>query len=211
MQGVFRVLVIDDHPQDRRLVVRELRKTYPEVELLEAIDQRQLDSHLKTVDLDVVVTDYHLQWSDGIRVLRAVKHRIPNCPVIMFTATGNEEIAVEAMKQGLDDYIIKKHSVRLCGAVESAVEHARTRARADQWASRPESQLAVARVSMLSRRERDVLEGVVAGNANKVIAHRLDISVKTVEKHRANLMKKLRVRSVAELVRLAILSKSSPS
>ena len=46
------------------------------------------------------MTDYHLQWSDGIRVLQAVKQRLPNCPVIMFTATGNEEIAVEAMKKG---------------------------------------------------------------------------------------------------------------
>jgi PAS domain S-box-containing protein len=329
MSVPLRVLVVDDNPQDRGLVVRELRKAYPGAEIQEAIDQAQLDDRIRVGNFDVVVTDFHLQWSDGIRVLQAVKQRAPYCPVIMFTGTGSEEIAVEAMKQGLDDYIIKnvKHLVRLRGAVQAAVENAKTRAQAAQLASRLESLLsqlrvgvftcspegrflelndamlellacesaadasqttiasllvgdgkareflrrvtesgapqeseievatpegtgkcyrvnarlvhtdgehpridglvedvtrrkqseaearlvavAVAQVAMLSPREKEVLDEVVAGNPNKVIARHLNISDKTVEKHRANLMKKLRVRSVPGLVRLAMLAESS--
>jgi FixJ family two-component response regulator len=69
--------------------------------------------------------------------------------------------------------------------------------------------VAVAKMSMLSPREREVLCKVVDGNANKVIARHLDISEKTVEKHRASVMKKLQVRSVAELVRLAMLAEAA--
>ena len=326
MSNALRVLVVDDNPQDRRLVIRELRKAFPDSDVSEAVDQAQLDQHIGVADFDLVITDFHLQWSDGIQVLQAVKQRLPNCPVIMFTATGNEEIAVEAMKLGLDDYIIKnvQHLVRLRGAVQTALEHAITRQRVDRLESRLESLLsqlqvgvftcstegrflelngamvellgckstaeayqttlaslfvgdseareflrqvtesgepvgteievattqstvkcyrvnarlvhtngespridglvedvtqrkqsehktrgvavAVAQMSMLSPRESEVLERVVSGDANKVIARRLAISEKTVEKHRASLMKKLQVRSVAELVRLAMLA-----
>lgn len=329
MSKLLRILIVDDNPQDRKLVIRQLRMDNPDAEILEAIDQRQFDECLQQAKFDIVVTDFHLQWTDGIRVLQAVKRRLPNCPVIMFTATGNEEIAVEAMKQGLDDYIIKnvKHLVRLRGAVQAVLAHARTRRRMDQLASRLESVLsqlhvgvfscspegrflelndvmaellsmdaaadasetglqslfpappeaaaflrdvvtsndpreteievvtssdqkkvyrlharllrndgeplqidglledvtgrkqseadakkmavASAQIAMLSPREHDVLQEVVAGSANKVIARRLGISEKTVEKHRSNLMKKLRVRSVAELVRLAMLAESA--
>lgn len=323
-ENVLRVLVVDDNPQDRRLVIRELRKGFPAAIILEAINQKQLDAHLAAGDFDVVVTDFHLQWSDGIRVLKEVKKRAPRCPVIMFTATGGEEIAVEAMKQGLDDYVIKnvKHLVRLRAAVQAALEHARTRLRAQTLQSRLQSLLsqlqlgvfscapdghfiaindalvrlmncrdereaqqqtfislfpdevaavrfksrligseapcetelafgrdeqtarcyrvtarwvpqdggepridglvedvtmrkrseaegrraavAAALVAGLSPREKDVLNAVASGAANKVIARRLEISEKTVEKHRSNLMKKLQVRSVAELVRLKL-------
>lgn len=323
-----RVLIVDDNPQDRGLVIRELRKAHPDSEILEAIDQAQFDAHINHSTFDLVVTDFHLQWSDGIQVLQAVKRRAPHCPVIMFTATGNEDVAVYAMKQGLDDYIIKnvKHLVRLRGAAQAALDRSRTQRRADRLASRldsllsqlqvgvfsctPEGQfldlnqrmvelldrdfatdpdqrtlkslfpdtsqadeflrdvvtstepreaeieiearsestkifrlnarlvaiegerpridglledvtrrkrsevdsqraaIAAAQIAMLSPRESEVLTEVVAGRANKVIARRLDISEKTVEKHRSSLMRKLHVRSVAELVRLALLAES---
>lgn len=328
MDEQLRVLLVDDNPQDRQLVMRELRKAFPSTIISEAINQSQLDTRIRVADFELVITDYHLHWSDGIRVLQAVKRRLPNCPVIMFTGTGCEEVAVEAMKLGLDDYIIKnvQHLVRLQGAVRAVLEHADTRRRMDQLASRLESVLsqlqvgvftcspegrfldlndamvellqvafeldvnqktltalfaddsqangflreviastepreteievttssaqsrvfrlnarlvaadgeppridglvedvtrrklseaeakqaaiAAAQLAMLSPREHDVLREVVMGAANKVIARRLDISEKTVEKHRSSLMKKLRVRSVAELVRLAILGGS---
>jgi two-component sensor histidine kinase len=73
---------------------------------------------------DLVITDYQLRWSDGFKVLRTVKQRFPDCLVIMFTGTGTQEIAVEAMKHGLDDYLIKSaaHFVRLPAAVAAALE-----------------------------------------------------------------------------------------
>jgi CheY-like chemotaxis protein len=74
----------------------------------------------------LVITDYRLLWSDGITVLRAVKARCPACPVLMFTNTGSEEVAVEAMKSGLDDYLIKSphHFSRLTIAARTVLERA---------------------------------------------------------------------------------------
>lgn len=143
--NALRVLLVDDNPQDRALVARELEKEYWPLEVRAAIDQRQLDQLLTEGEFDLVVTDFQLLWTDGVRVLRAVKARYPNCPVIMFTGTGSEEVAVEAMKCGLDDYIIKnvKHLVRLRAAVRNALEHAAVSRRANLL----ESQLS----SLLSR------------------------------------------------------------
>src|SRR6185436_8991999 len=78
---------------------------------------------------DLVVTDYQLHWSDGLQVLTSVKSRWPECPVLMFTGTGSEEIAVQAMKAGLDDYVLKspKHYARLPAAVVKALERAKQR------------------------------------------------------------------------------------
>src|SRR5438093_12363121 len=82
--------------------------------------------------LDLVITDSHLRRTDGLSVLRAVKARHPGVPVIMFTGTGNEELAVEAMQAGLDDYIRKttRSAARLRTAVRSALERAEDRQRA---------------------------------------------------------------------------------
>ena len=97
-------------------------------------------------------TDYHLHWSDGIQVLQDVKAKDPLCPVIMFTGTGNEEVAVAAMKHGLDDYIIKnvKHLVRLCASVQVALDHASIRLRAEQLTTRLESLLSQLDVGVFS-------------------------------------------------------------
>jgi DNA-binding CsgD family transcriptional regulator len=92
---------------------------------------------------------------------------------------------------------------RIDGLLEDVTRRKQSEAAAKQAA------IAAARIAMLSPRERDVLREVVAGNANKVTARRLDISEKTVEKHRSSLMKKLGLRSVAEVVRLAVLAESS--
>jgi signal transduction histidine kinase len=107
MDGTVHVIVIDDNPDDRRLVVRELRAALPAVRVTEVADAGQLERVLRGDPFHLVVTDYELRWTDGISVLRAVKARHPLVPVIMFTGSGNEEVAVEAMKGGLDDYVVK--------------------------------------------------------------------------------------------------------
>jgi PAS domain S-box-containing protein len=77
----------------------------------------------------LVITDYQLRWSDGLKVLREVKKVWPNVPVVMFTGTGSEEIAVEAMKSGLDDYVIKspRHFARLPAAAVNALRQCKMR------------------------------------------------------------------------------------
>lgn len=129
MTGPMRILLIDDNPDDRSLVLRELRHEYPDVVVRQVANQAELADVLESGGFDLVITDYQLRWSDGMTILRLVKARAPDCPVVMFTATGNEEIAVSAMKAGLEDYVLKtaKHFARLPAAVRSAVQKSQQR------------------------------------------------------------------------------------
>ncbi len=126
---MLRILLIDDNPQDRLLAIRALEQEFPTFQVEEIIKAEDLTSALETGQFDVVITDYQLRWSDGLVVLRAIKSRYPDCPVVMFTNSGSQEIAVEAMKAGLEDYVIKsaKHYIRLATAVRSAWEKAQTK------------------------------------------------------------------------------------
>ena len=119
---MLRILLIDDNPQDRLLAIRALEREFPNLQVKEVIKPEDLTSMLETGEFDLVITDYQLRWSDGLVVLHRLKSRYPDCPVIMFTNSGTQEIAVEAMKAGLDDYVLKsaKHYIRLATSVRSA-------------------------------------------------------------------------------------------
>jgi len=123
------ILLIDDNPDDRALAIRELRREFPGVCVRQIADSMGLTLAIEMGDCDCVITDYQLRWMDGLAVLSTIKANWPECPVIMFTGTGSEEIAVEAMKAGLDDYVLKsaKHYRRLAGAVGKALERASQR------------------------------------------------------------------------------------
>jgi two-component system cell cycle sensor histidine kinase/response regulator CckA len=130
----LRLLLIDDNPDDRALVIRQLARELPGLDAREITDDAALTRALAEGGFDLVITDYHLQWTDGLAVLRAVKTRTPHCPVIMFTGTGNEELAVRAMQAGLDDYVLKspKHYIRLPAAVRLALDRAHQRRAREQ-------------------------------------------------------------------------------
>jgi two-component system cell cycle sensor histidine kinase/response regulator CckA len=123
-----RILLVDDNKDDRALILRGLRGRWPAVEAVEIADADALTVALATRP-DVVITDYQLRFSDGLALLRSVKDLWPDVPVIMYTGTGSEQIAVEAMKSGLDDYVLKTPGQipRLVGAVSLALEAARQR------------------------------------------------------------------------------------
>ena len=128
------VLLIDDNPNDRLLTRRELAKEFDSLTVHEVINQKELDTALAAGDFELVITDYQLGWSNGLRVLRAVNNQRTSCPVIMFTNTGTQEIAVEAMKSGLNDYVIKspQHFIRLCQSVRSVWQQFHIQLRASQ-------------------------------------------------------------------------------
>ncbi|HEU4402800.1 MAG TPA: ATP-binding protein, partial [Candidatus Polarisedimenticolia bacterium] len=130
MSGPLRLLLVDDNPDDRALVSRELMRDFPGLQIEQLYDAGGLQKELERGGFDLVISDYQLRWTDGLAVLRTVKERHPLVPVVMFTATGSEEIAVEAMKSGLDDYVLKssKHLPRLRAAVHLALERSRRRA-----------------------------------------------------------------------------------
>ena len=130
----LRILLVDDNPDDRALVERQLRQHLDDPEVVQAGTAAAYEAALAAAPFDVIVTDYELRWSDGIAVLREVKRRFPDCPVIMFTGSGTEEVAVAAMKEGLDDYVTKtpKHYPRVPYAVRACVERAEQRRRLDE-------------------------------------------------------------------------------
>lgn len=328
MAGFVKVLIVDDNPQDRTLVARELEREFSQTEIHQAFDPDSFERLIGAGPYDIVITDYQLNWSNGVDVLKRSKRAFPLVPVIMFTGTGSEEVAVEAMKNGLDDYVVKtvSHLLRLRASVRSCLDHARTRQRArelEMWlrsiltrldigvfrcgsdgeildcndvtrrmlavcqngstprdnlsvlfpspdaaqrffaramaentplfaevevdagadnsrwflvqavghaqssrtrvlegmleditrrrrleSQRQQAIVAASRVARLSARENEVMTCVVTGMANKVIANQLHLSEKTIEKHRANVMRKMKASSVAELVRLTMLAES---
>lgn len=120
----YRVLHVDDNANDRALVARELRRDLPEINITEVGDEASLDRALEENRFDLVITDYELFWSNGLKVLERLHREAPNVPIVMFTGSGNEEVAVEAMKAGVSDYILKtpRHFERLRASVQSALE-----------------------------------------------------------------------------------------
>ncbi len=126
----MRILVIDDNPDDRALVCRELDVLFPGALIIEPTDLAGFEAALAEAEPDLVVTDLDLRWATGRLTLSAVKQAYSNCPVVMFTGTGDEMTAVELMKSGLDDYVVKsmRQLPRLQASLRLAVEMAKTRA-----------------------------------------------------------------------------------
>jgi two-component system, LuxR family, response regulator FixJ len=146
-----------------------------------------------------VVSDIRMPGINGIELVRKLKGSSSACPVILITGHGDVALAVEAMKAGAVDFIEKPFDdAALLDAIRSALKE-RPVVRDDAAKNDAE-----ARLSELSPRERDVLRGLVAGKINKVIAHDLSISPRTVEVYRANLMAKTGARSMSDLMRIAL-------
>lgn len=131
-RSLQKILLIDDDPNDRLLATREINREFSDIQIEEALDWSGIHQAFDADEFDLVITDYELNWTTGIDVLHAVKAHDPNRPIIMFTDSGSQEIAVEAMKAGLDDYVLKspKHLVRLSQAVRTVWENAQTRRKA---------------------------------------------------------------------------------
>ncbi len=140
---MLRVLIIDDSADDRLLAIRELKREFRVVQIDEVSNPNGLADALAHGNFDVVVTDYQLLWNDGLTILRTLKQRYPDRPVVMFTSSGSQEVAVEGMKLGLDDYVLKSanHYTRLATAVRIAVERSQERRRAAHLESRLQSLL----------------------------------------------------------------------
>lgn len=120
---MLRLLIIDDNPGDRLLAIRELKRAFLKLQVQEVGEANELASALEAGDFDLVITDYQLRWSNGLAVLQDIKSRYPRCPVVMFTSSGSEEVAVQGMKQGLSDYVLKGKSLqRLSIAVKESLD-----------------------------------------------------------------------------------------
>jgi two-component system cell cycle sensor histidine kinase/response regulator CckA len=127
MNKTFRIMVIEDNPDDRMLMLRALRKELPGLEAVEVLDEESMLAALEREPFELAVTDYQLQWSDGLTTLDRLKAKRRDCPVIMFTDSGNEEVAVQAFKGGADDYIRKTQAnfPRLASSARALIEKRR--------------------------------------------------------------------------------------
>jgi two-component system response regulator FixJ len=154
-----------------------------------------------------VVTDIRMPDISGIDLLRRVKEMNPALPVIVITGHGDVPLAVEAMKLGAADFLEKPFDDdALIAAIRAALD--RDRVRDEQEARIAEFKN---RLASLSAREREVLEGLVAGHPNKIIAYDLGISPRTVEVYRANVMTKMKASTLSDLVRMALVTGFVPN
>ena len=153
-------------------------------------------------EIGCIVTDVRMPGMSGVDLLRQLKARGSTMPVIVITGHGDIQLAVEAMKLGAADFLEKPFDDEiLLASVKSAL------GRLEKDAQRETERVELNnRLATLSAREREVLEGLVAGKANKVIAFDLGISPRTVEIYRAHVMTKMNAGSLSELVRMALLA-----
>jgi two-component system response regulator FixJ len=162
---------------------------------------------MKETATGCIVTDVRMPGIDGIELLRRLKARGFSLPVIVMTGHADVPMAVEAMKEGAVDFIEKPFDDDLfLAAVRSALRLQEQHAQRDALVAEVQ-----ARLQGLSERERQVLGGLVAGKANKVIAYDLGISPRTVEIYRANVMTKMQAGSLSELVRMALVVGGLPT
>jgi two-component system, LuxR family, response regulator FixJ len=155
---------------------------------------------LPTIGFGCVLSDVRMPGIDGIELLKHLKASGSLFPVVIMTGHGDVPLAVEAMKLGAMDFLEKPfEDDRLIGMIEAALRRAEQGAKSEAVTLEIQS-----RVSSLSPRERQVMEGLIAGLSNKLIAREYDISPRTIEVYRANVMTKMQAASLSELVRLAI-------
>lgn len=150
------------------------------------------------LDPGVVLLDFHMPGSSGLDVLLKLD-RSPKFVPIVLTGQGNVGLAVQAMKAGALDFIEKPYEAEFLLKV---IDQAFSKLEEDGEAA-ARTATAESKIAKLSPRETDVLKGLIEGRSNKIIAYELDISPRTVEIYRANLMEKLEVRSLSEALRIA--------
>ena len=155
-----------------------------------------------TVQTGCIITDVRMPEVSGIDLVRRLRELKLSVPVIVITAHGDIPLAVEAMRLGAADFLEKPFEDEvLLASVRSALD----RGDRDQKRQAERSEIQ-RRLAALSNRERDVLQGLVAGRANKQIAYDLGISARTIENYRANLMIKMQAASLSDLVRMALIA-----
>ena len=203
-----RVLLADDHNLVRA-GVRKILEAHPEVEVVgEVGDGESALRALETIRPDVLVLDLTMPGTDGFAVLERAKSSHPALKILVLTMHASPEYVARAVREGADGYLLKDSAVQDLVAAIEAVMQGRA------YFSPPIQQqlgeiLRTERMrrrllDQLTEREREVLRLVAEGLSTKEIASRLAISTRTVETHRAHLMRKLGLRSVARLTQFAI-------
>jgi DNA-binding NarL/FixJ family response regulator len=201
-----RILIADDH-DIVRAGLRGILESQPKWEVVgEASDGKEAVSMAIELKPDIAVLDYAMPLVNGIEATRQIRARLPRTEVLIFTMHDNETVIRDLLAVGARGYLLKSDASRfLLAAMDSLALHKPfftaqvSEALLDAFLKRPaHAQFA------LTPRERGVVQLIAEGNSNKHIANLLNISLKTVETHRAAVMRKLNMSSSASLVRYAI-------
>lgn len=204
----IRVILADDHTLVRS-GIRKILETEPGLQVVEeAADGLAAIEVIRRTEADVLVLDLKMEGADGIEVLRVAKSELPDLKVLILTMHSGREYVARAMHEGADGYLLKDSAAQdLVAAI-----HAVTAGKSFYSPAIQQMMAGLLRegskvpqgVHGLTDREREVLILLARGLSSKEIATELDISTRTVESHRANLMRKLGVKSVALLTQVAI-------
>jgi DNA-binding NarL/FixJ family response regulator len=202
-----RILIADDYDVIRR-GIRSLLGTRPDLQIVaEAADGREALIAARATDPDIAILDYSLPKLNGYDLTVALKRELPRVEILIYTMYDRESLILDVLRAGARGFILKSETEEhLLAAINALAVHRPyfsggvSETLLDQFLRiRPQTPL-----SSLTRREREIVQLIAEGKINREIADLLDISVKTVETHRATTMHKLKLRTTAELVRYAV-------
>lgn len=193
----FPIYLIDDDDGVRRSVGFMLKTSRLDVQVF--ADGTAFLKEVKHLDPGCVLLDVRMPGMDGLEVQAELRERGIAYPVVVMTGHGDVDVAVKAMKAGAVDFIEKPFDKQI---VLEAVEEGFSRLDRSTEVSQRRKEASL-RLNALTPREYEVLEGLVKGHPNKTIGYDLGISARTVEIHRANVMKKLEVFNLSDLLRIA--------
>jgi DNA-binding NarL/FixJ family response regulator len=206
---MLRILIADDH-EVVRSGLRKILETQTDWQVVaEATDGKDAINKAFETKPDIAVLDYSLPLVNGTEATRQIRVRLPETELLAFTMHESETIIREFLKAGARGYVLKSEAKRnLIAAIEALAVHKPfftgkvSEALLDSFLVR-----SIGEASPLSNREREVMQLISEGYTNRLAANDLNISVKTVETHRAAIMRKLNLTSSAALVRYAIRNK----
>jgi two-component system, LuxR family, response regulator FixJ len=197
------VHIVDDDDSVRRSVAFMLKNAGYRVE--NHVSGVAFLKEAKTAERGCVLLDVRMPEMDGLEVQQEMAARGIDLPVVILTGHGDISVAVKALRAGAVNFIEKPYEKEtLIAAIEEA--YGKLDRMHDKDMKSGEAKI---RLASLTGRERDVLDGLVAGYPNKTIAYDLGISPRTVEIYRANMMEKLRVRSLSEALRIAFIAEDA--
>ena len=204
---IKRVLIVDDHDALRR-GIRALVETRPNFSVVaEAASGHAAIEEARRTQPDIAIVDYSLPELNGLDLTLALKRELPRLEILIYTMHARDEIITGILKAGARGYVMKSDSEEHLLAALDALAVRRPYFSGAVSEALLEQFLQSNRhlnVGILTHREREVVQLIAEGKINKQIANTLDISVKTVETHRASAMHKLKLRTTADLVRYAI-------
>ena len=207
----IRVFIADDHKIVRQ-GIRKLLEAESDLEVVgEALDGRETVKKVIQLKPDVVLMDIAMSNLNGLEATRQIKKSLPKIKVLILTMHKSEEYVLQSLQAGASGYLLKEAAVEdLVSAIRSVykldsfLSPAVSRTVIEAYLSKSKGRKRPSAFEVLTDREREVLQLIAEGHTNQQIADTLFISIKTVEAHRSNIMRKLDIHDITELVKYAI-------